>query len=144
MAKERTEKSKYPSRYSPGGFVTAAQWIVEYLCEKKAKNEGKELPTQFWKLPVWAKFFRSQIHTANQLVKKHGEEAVIAAIKNPKFSWAYSLRAPGLDAVILEERRTLLLKQPKGPSENYDSIDVNAKPQQDFSSAYLGDRLRDL
>jgi hypothetical protein len=144
MAKERTEKSKYPSRYSLNGWVTAAQWIVEFISEKKAKQEKKELPVQFWKLPEWNKFYRSQIHTANALVKKHGELAVIAALKHKDSWWMHSLRAPGFDAIILQERRNLLAKAPKEPTENYDSIDTTAKPPVDFSSAKLADKLRDL
>ena len=50
MAKKRTEKSKYPSRYSPNGWVHSAQYITELICEKKAKTEGKELPIKIWEL----------------------------------------------------------------------------------------------
>jgi hypothetical protein len=145
MAKERTYKSKYPSRYSPGGYITAPQYIVELCCEKKGKLEKKDLPTQFWQLPEWQKFYKSQIHTANTLVKKHGEAAVIAALKNPKSAWMYSLRAPGFEGLILEERRLLKLQEQKPQSiENYDAIDIKAPPIENFRSAYLSDKLRDL
>ena len=43
--------SKYPSRYSDGKKVTAAQYITELICEKRAVKDKKELPNNFWKLP---------------------------------------------------------------------------------------------
>jgi len=55
MAKKQTQKSKYPSRYSPNGWVHAAQYVTELICEKKAKTEGKELPLKFWELKEWLK-----------------------------------------------------------------------------------------
>jgi chorismate-pyruvate lyase len=48
MAKNRTNKSRYPSRYSPNGWVSAPQYITELVCEKKAQKEKKELPMKFW------------------------------------------------------------------------------------------------
>jgi len=102
MGKKRTEKSKYPSRYSPQGFVHGAQYVTELICEKKAKVEKKELPLKFWDLPDWNKYYKYQIMLANRLVKKYGESAVIATL-NDKRTWkTYSLRAPLL-VPILEE-----------------------------------------
>ena len=46
MTKKRTNKSQYPSRYSPGGWVSAPQYITELICEKKAQKDQKELPKQ--------------------------------------------------------------------------------------------------
>lgn len=140
--------NKYPSRYSPGKQVSAPQYIVECLCEKKAKKEGKDLPTQFWILPEWAKFYRSQIATANSLVKKHGEAIVLAALKNPKASWMYSLRCPGFDGILLEEGRTASLKEQMAQAENKDvgdipEIDINAQPKH-FKQKNKADALEDL
>jgi hypothetical protein len=137
-------KATYPSRYSPAKLVSAPQYIVEFVCEKKAKKEGKDLPTQFWQLPEWNKFYRSQIHTANSLVKKHGAEAVIAALKNPKGFWMYSLRAPGFEGMILEERRNAILKEKmreaEGKTSDIPNVDINAKPQERRKKT-LGDLL---
>ncbi len=147
MAKERSEKSKYPSRYSPQGWVTAAQWLVEYLCEKKAKLDKKDLPTQFWQIPEWASFYRSQIHTANKLIKEYGEQVVIAAAKDQRASWMYSLRTPKFKAILLETRRNFVLQAQKQKTEtpDYEAIDTSAKPIENFSSANkLGDKLKDL
>lgn len=141
--------NKYPSRYSPSKMVTASQYIVEYLCEKKAKKEGKDLPTQFWQLPEWEKFYKSQIHTANALVKKHGAEAVLAALKNPQSGWMYSLRAPGFEAIILTERRNASLRETakqaelKTEASEIPVVDTTAKPRE-FKLKSKLDALQDL
>ena len=51
MGKERTEKSRYSSRYSPSAYVTGPQYILELICERKAKRENIDLPIKFWNLP---------------------------------------------------------------------------------------------
>ena len=75
---------KYPSRYSNEKFVSAAQYITEMICEKKAKIDQEDLHHRFWTNKKWSSFFRNQIATANKLVSKYGEKAVIRALKNPK------------------------------------------------------------
>lgn len=85
MADHQTEKSRYPSRYSPEGFVTAAQYIIELLCENKAKKYGTgELPIHFWRLEEWAAYFKSQMRAVHGLLKKYPEKAIIAAIKKKR------------------------------------------------------------
>ena len=91
---------KYPSRYSNEKFVSAAQYITEMICEKKAKIDKEDLHHRFWTSKKWSSFFRNQIATANKLVTKYGEKAVIRALKNPKAERMYSLRAPHLLAII--------------------------------------------
>jgi hypothetical protein len=82
MAKERSKKSTYPSRYG-GGYVTIAQYITEYLCENIAKNKGKELPQQFWELEEWSKFYKTQIVLLNKyIIKKYHPRAVVKALKD--------------------------------------------------------------
>lgn len=103
MAKERSEKSKYPSRYSPDGWVSAAQYITELICEKKAKlaDKNAELPQKFWALPEWNRFFRQQIGSANQLLKYYSEKAIIGALSDKEAWNVYSLRAPHLIRLIV-------------------------------------------
>ena len=102
MAKKRTEKSKYPSRYSPQGWVHAAQYVTELICEKKAQTEKKELPLKFWELKEWLKFYRYQITLANKLIKEYGEHSVISALRDNRTWKTYSLRSPFLEKIIKE------------------------------------------
>jgi hypothetical protein len=108
---------KYPSRYSNDKFVSAAQYITEMICEKKAKMDKQDLHYRFWTNKKWSAFFRNQIATANKLIKEYGEKPVIRAMNNPKTERIYSLRAPHLipiieqEAKLLEEENDVLTKK---------------------------------
>lgn len=110
MAKQRTNKSRYESRYSEG-FVSGPQYIVELICERKAVQDKKELPIRFWKLKEWAAYFRNQIATANKLCKKYREAAIIRALLDPKNGKVYSLRAPFLEKSIIQEHNAILVAE---------------------------------
>jgi len=84
MPKERSEKSKYPSRYSPGGWVTPAQYIIELVCEQNARFHNKDLPMKFWNLDEWASFFKAQLRVTHKLLKKYDEKVIIKVIKQKK------------------------------------------------------------
>jgi hypothetical protein len=94
---------KYPSRYSNEKFVSASQYVTEMICEKKAKIDKEDLHHRFWTNKKWSSFFRNQIATANKLISKYGDKAVIRALKNPKTERIYSLRAPHLLPIIEQE-----------------------------------------
>ena len=100
-------QNKYPSKYSNNKTVSAAQYITEIICEKKAKREGKDLHYRFWLNKEWALFYRNQIASANKLIKLYNPLAIIKALNNPKTEKIYSLRAPHLIDVIEQEQRTL-------------------------------------
>ena len=120
MSKQRSDKSKYPSRYSPDGWVSAPQYITEFVCEKKARTENKELPIKFWEIKEWRKYFRYQITLANKLLKDFPEEAVIAALKDNRCWKTYSLRSPFLQGIIKEKEE--LIKE-RG-SVDYDFVET--------------------
>jgi hypothetical protein len=61
----------YPSKYSNGKFVSAAQFITEMICENKAVKENKDLHYRFWSNKQWASFYRSQIASAHKLLKEY-------------------------------------------------------------------------
>jgi hypothetical protein len=98
---------KYPSRYSNGKEVSAAQYITEIICEKKAKMDKEDLHYRFWTNKKWSRFFRDQIATANKLIDEFGEKAIIRALNNSKTDRIYSLRAPHLKDIILEQKSVL-------------------------------------
>ena len=89
MAKERSDKSKYPSRYSPGGWVTEAQYIVELVCERYARSKKKDLPMKFWKDSEWEKYYVSQLRATHALLKKYDGKVIIDTIKTSRM---WSLR----------------------------------------------------
>lgn len=111
MGKKFTEKSRYPSLYSPGGFVTGAQYILELICEKKAKNEGKDLQVKFWQDEEWAAYFKQQLRAVHSLLKKYSEKAIIDALRDKRCFRTYSLRAPWLKAIIEEKQKIIDVKR---------------------------------
>lgn len=108
MGKERTEASTWPSRYSPGGWVRADQYIIELVCERFARKKGKDLPIKFWRLPEWEKEFKSQTRSCNRLLKKYEPKAIINAIKQ---RYIFSLRPKWVENVIQEEQKKLDAKR---------------------------------
>lgn len=98
---------KYPSKYSNGKEVTAAQYIVEILCENKARVTKKDLHYRFWTNKEWAAYYRSQIATAHKLLKVYKPLSIIRALKHEKARYIYSLRAPHLTAIIEQEQKKL-------------------------------------
>lgn len=125
MAKERSDKSPYNSRYSEG-YVSAAQYITELVCEKKARKEKKELPIFFWKLAEWEKYFKSQIGSANQLLRKYDGAAIIKALMSPKMFSTYSLRAPWLLDEIIAQQAIIDSRPTEGTT--FSEVDINKKP----------------
>lgn len=93
-------KNTFPSRYSNGTTVSAAQYITELICENKAKIDKEDLYYRFWLTKKWDKYYRNQIASANKLVKQYDPRAIILALKDKKAQKIYSLRAPHLKDII--------------------------------------------
>ena len=91
---------KYTSKYSNGKTVSVAQYITELICENKAKKDKLDLHYRFWTTKSWSVFYRNQIASANQLIKKYDPKAIIAALRHTDAEKIYSLRAPHLPAII--------------------------------------------
>jgi hypothetical protein len=100
-------QKKYPSKYSNDKLVSAAQYITEIICEKKAKLNKKDLHYKFWINKEWSKFYRDQIASANKLLKTYSDAAILKALSHPKAQKIYSLRAPFLIPIIEEEEKKL-------------------------------------
>lgn len=113
---------KYISKYSNGKYVTPAQYITELICENKAKQEKKDLYFKFWTSNEWSIYYRNQIATANQLVKKYNPQAIIRALKTQQAAKIYSLRAPHL-LPIIEQELMAIEKENQNLTKDYDRND---------------------
>jgi hypothetical protein len=134
---------KYPSRYSNEKFVSAAQYITEMICEKKAKIDKEDLHHRFWTNKKWSSFFRNQIATANQLVSKYGEKAVIRALKNPKTERIYSLRAPHL-LPIIEQEAEIVSKENNALTKNLERKENISHRQSGNNPKNILSKLEDI
>lgn len=92
--------NKYPSKYSNGKSVSAAQFITEIICERIAKRLKKDLHYRFWLSADWEKEYKGQIGTANKLLKKYLAKDIIDALSSRDGLKIYSLRAPHLCDII--------------------------------------------
>ncbi len=137
------KQNKYPSKYSNGKHVSAAQYITEIICEHLAKKNKQDLHYRFWISVAWEKFYKSQIFTANKLLKKYDAKAIIKALESTKAQKIYSLRAPHLLSIIeehqkiIEQENTNLSK----PIERYTNSRVlqrNNKPKNTI------DKIKDI
>ena len=121
---------KYPSRYSNGKEISAAQYITEFICEKMADKNKKELTQKFWDLPEWKKYYKSQLFAAYGLLKIYDDVAIIKALRSNRAYGIYSLRAPHLDAIIKEEQRKLEIERAKPKTSELKRADTKSKPRE--------------
>lgn len=91
---------KYPSKYSNGKSVTAAQFITEIVCERIAKKNKKDLHYRFWLAKDWEKQYKGQIGAANKLLNNYDAKDIIDALLSTNGLKIYSLRAPHLKDII--------------------------------------------
>jgi hypothetical protein len=98
---------KYPSKYSNGKTVSAAQYITEIICEHLALKRKQDLHYRFWISKEWEKFYKSQIFSANKLLKNFDPKAIIRALETQKGKKIYSLRAPHLLPIIQQQQTVL-------------------------------------
>ena len=143
---KQTEKSRYPSPYSPGKFVTAAQYIIELICENRAASLKKDLPTQFWKDKEWQSFYKMQLRACHKMLKEYDERAIIKALKDDRCRKTWSLRAPWLKEIIKEKQAEIEVKKQKD-IENQTVINRDttlSKPRQKKTKKSLLDRLEEL
>lgn len=139
-----TNENSYPSKYSNGKNVSAAQFITEIICENKAITERKDLHYKFWTNKEWSKFYRNQIGTAHKLLKKYSASAIIKALKNIKARNIYSLRAPHLIPII-EQEQSLLDSKDAVQKDYSDSRQVqNIKFRQNTNSKNIISKLREI
>jgi hypothetical protein len=105
VANNRTDKCCYPSPYSPGKWVTAAQYITELICVRAAKKEDKDLPVKFWNIKKWRNYYLFQIKHCNRLLKEYDAKDIIRALKSDKGKRIHSLQASWFSDIIEEERK---------------------------------------
>lgn len=118
----------YPSRYSNGKEVSAAQYITELICEHKARMDKLDLHYRFWTNNKWSRYYRDQIASANKLLTKYDAKAIIRALNDKKAEKIYSLRAPHLTAIIEQYQQMLVVEQ----STENKQIEINRPDQATF------------
>lgn len=136
---------KFISRYSNNKEVTPAQYITELICEKRAKILKIDLHYRFWTNKKWSQFYKSQINTANNLVKKFNAISIVKALQDSRTQKIYSLRAPSL-APIIEEYDKTIIKRNCEISETPIQIDrdINLESRKSIFKKNTLSRIKDL
>lgn len=139
---KKNKTNKYISKYSNGKTVSSSQYITEIICEHLAIKNKKDLHYRFWINKDWEKFYKSQIFSANKLLSKHSDKAIIAALKTPEGQKIYSLRAPHLIDIIIKQEKILQTKN----NEQTISIErtKNSTGVRNSKKINIFDRLKDI
>jgi len=121
--RKRTEKSKYKHQ-STGDYCTCASYLAELMCLRLAehKNEGK-LGYKFWNKKPWDWTFKQQLFTANSLIKKYGEMAVVRAVNSPSLAKVFSLKNKRVVPEILKQVKLI-----EGNKDKKQDLDIKEKP----------------
>lgn len=139
MPKEPTEKSKYLSKYSPGKYVTCKQFLIETVCENRARYlKMGDLPVQFWKLPEWAKYYASQTRECSKLCKQYGEIPLLRTLtKHPKGRYCTSFWSKKLLEYLKDESIIYQKELEQMPNNVVHERNENIKSQEKVSNNKL-------
>jgi len=146
MASQRTEKSKYLSKYGEPGeelYVGAAQYLAERIMEKQAAKDNKHLPIRFWNDPAWKKHFLAQLKHANKLLKEFESTTVLKALNHFRMKNIYSLGLRSvIDPICEEIQRANTLSN--NSAVIIDEIDTTQKPRPSFGKQTLRNKLKGI
>lgn len=112
---------EYPSKYSNGKMVSAAQYLAEFICERKAKRQKADLHYRFWLSEQWEKEYKGQIAAAHKLLKNYDCKAIIDGLNSSAGVKIYSLRAPHLEDIIkrsIASKKNQPVSKPKSVERN--------------------------
>jgi len=96
--------NEFASKYTDKK-IGASQWIAEFVCERLAFKQKKQLVYRFWNTQEWKAVFLNQMRAAQSLLKLYTVQAIMNVLSQNKN--VYSLRAPWLDAQFQVEQLKL-------------------------------------
>lgn len=146
MAREKSEKSPYKSRFG-AGYISAAQWLAENMCDRFARSQGTNLPSKFWAQPYWLKKFKLQLKHANTLLQKYDVSLILFALRHPDAKKVYSL---GLTSVLIplmemEKKKVERSSTLQGSSSiEIKPISIQEQPRKPFVSKDRNNILKKL
>jgi hypothetical protein len=145
LAKERTDKSPYQSRFG-AGWISADKYLAENMCSRKGRAEGGELAPFFWKEEYWRKEFLKQLRFAADLLKVYSMESILAALRHNDAKRIYSLGAKSaLIPLISKIQKQLDIRKEGETTTVVEPVDVNKPPRKPFGRGISPlQRLREL
>lgn len=148
MAKNKTEKSCYTSRFG-AGWITAEVYLAENMCSRKGRSEGNELAPFFWREKYWEKEFLKQLRFARELVEEYSVQAIVAALKHPdaKKIYSFGLKSVLIPLISKEQRKIDTKEEIKQYEQPYvpEPVDIYKQPRKPFGpNRSVLQRLRDF
>lgn len=116
-----TDKCPYLSKYSPEKHISELQYIVEFVCERRAKSLGKDLPNYFWNLPEWKSYYMSQLRATQRLITKYSGRIILSVLKAN--GGIYSLRAKWVEKLMIQEYNKVSLDRQTSTSVEVDVVE---------------------
>jgi hypothetical protein len=80
-----------------------AKLLADFVCQRRAKKEGKILGPNYWNSVLWKKRYQEQVVAAHSLLKVYSYSSIISALKHKDISWVYSLRSKQIIPYIKDE-----------------------------------------
>lgn len=118
MPDNRSPVSKYLSKFGLSRWVTAAQYLAEVMCERRAKAEKKALPLQFWKTPPWDAVYRQQVAAVSRLFSRLDPKgagtaatAVSRFLRSQRGKTAYSMAGAWVVPFVEAEHKKVLAER---------------------------------
>jgi len=115
-----------------------AKQLADFVCQRRAKKEGKQLGPNYWNSVLWKKLYQEQIVAAHALLKVYPYCSILSALKHKDISWVYSLRSKQIIPYIKDEVNRI---------ESVQEMVVDAKPIEVTHKKIgspMGKRMRDL
>jgi hypothetical protein len=128
--------------------VSAQQYLVELVLDRKARKNKKVLPDKFWNEPLYKNDYKVQIIAASNLLKYFKFEDILFALNSKDGNWIFSLGYKGLIDIIKKHRVINKIEEVKAVSsvesiKNVDEKNIYRKPSVTPKKSTIN-RLREL
>ena len=138
--RKRTEKSKYKHQ-TTGDHCTCAAYVAEIMCIRNAehKNVG-HLPYKFWSKKPWDWTFKRQMFAANNIIKAHGEEALVKAIHSAELKGIFSLNHRKVLPIV--KKYAIIIAEQNSKKQEINHSDNAKKRKRNFGKRSKLDKIR--
>lgn len=91
-------------------------------------HDKSDIPVQFWNLPEWSSFYRSQLRRTHALLKKYDESSIIHVVKKNRVR---TLFPKWIETLISERQKVTDLRKAQRQVEQKDDDEpiIDSKPR---------------
>lgn len=142
---EANRKLRFKSRYTDlNKQITAAQYLAELMCERKAGYDKSSLFMHFWHDSAHVEHFQNQVRAANRLLRSYPIDIILRCLRQtPKI---YSLLNKEFRALLRKLGKPIVDKIKKGKLEKpllREIPDIETMPKKPFTQNNLFNKLEE-